>query len=71
MITDAACESSDKTIPRKYKILDFLLELRTNFWAPEVLILILSPTSRNVAVWCQEFEQGIFSAIENENFLTK
>ena len=69
MITNAAYESLDKTIPRKYKILDVLLELRTNFWAPEAPTLVLSPASRDVAVWYEEFEQGIFSAIEDKNFL--
>jgi hypothetical protein len=55
-------------IPSKYLILDYLLEFHTDYYNPEIEILLLSPINRDVNQWYTEFEQRILSAIEQRDF---
>ena len=56
------------TIPKRYKILEHLLEFKTDYWAPEIPIFLLSPVERNVPSWYREFEQSVFDALEQQKF---
>ena len=56
------------SVPSQYKVLDHLLEFKTDHWKPEVPIGILSPVNRDVSLWYEEFEQSVFDALKQKHF---
>lgn len=56
-------------IPEEYVILEHLLEFKTDYWCPEVPVLVLSPDARDVAEWYNDFERVIFETSKAKKFL--
>lgn len=56
------------TVPKRYKIFEHLLEFKTDYWAPDIPIFLLSPAERDVPSWYREFEQSVFDALEQKKF---
>ena len=67
--TNDCFESLARSVPKAYKILDYLLVLQTDFWKSSIPILVLSPIERDVTRWYEAFEGRLFDAIKEKRFL--